>query len=362
MVKSLYIHIPFCQKICDYCDFTKLQYFHNFAVSYLNSLEKDLKDNVPILEFETIYVGGGTPTVLEDELLEKLLILLKPYAKNVKEYTFETNPETLTKHKVELLSRYGVNRVSIGVESTNDEILKAINRGHTFADVVNSVSLLRENNINNINLDLILGLPNVSEKMLKKDLENILSLNPDHISTYSLTVHEHTVFYLNRIEEPDNDYSRHLYDLVHETLINHDYEHYEVSNFAKPGKKSEHNLTYWRNEEYYAAGLGASGYVDDIRYKNTTNFSKYIENNFEKEIEKVTLKDKFEYQIMLNLRTFEGLDLSRVRNIYNKDIYKEKQSTIDKYINNGYLIKQGNILKATYEGMMILDQIIVDLI
>lgn len=361
MVQSLYVHIPFCQKICDYCDFTKLQYFHNFAVSYLDALKEDLKRNVPVQQFKTIYVGGGTPTVLETPLLEELLIMLLPYSKEVEEYTFEVNPETLTDEKVKLLCKYGVNRVSIGVESTDDRILKSINRSHTFKDVENSVALLRKYGINNINLDLILGLPNVTKNMLSKDLNNILSLNPSHISTYSLTVHPNTVFYLNKIKEPSEDFSRELYDLVHDVLTSKGFLHYEVSNFSLPGKQSQHNMTYWKNNEYYAAGLGASGYVKGIRYKNTTNFSKYNEKIFEKEIEKIDLKSDFEYQIMLNLRTTEGLDLDYIRAIFNKDIYKEKFRVIDKFINNGLLIMSNNHLVPTYEGMMVLDQIIVSL-
>lgn len=362
MIKSLYVHIPFCENICDYCDFTKLQYFHNFAEQYIEALEVELKNKVTNLNLETIYVGGGTPTSLDDSQFEKLLEILQPYSNKVIEYTFEANPESLSLNKIKLLKKYGVNRVSIGVESTNDKILKSINRHHTFEDVKKCFSYLRENNINNINVDLILGLPNVTQKMIQYDIENILSLKPTHISTYSLTVHENTVFYINGITEPSEDFSRAMYDHVHKTLLNNGYAHYEISNFALPEYESKHNFTYWKNEEYYAVGLGASGYEGNVRYRNTRNLNKYLDKNFEREEEIVSIKDKKEYEIMLNLRTNIGLDLTKYQNSFNEDLLKKKKDIINNFIINDLLILKDNHLVATYEGMMILDKIILDLL
>ena len=314
---SLYIHIPFCESICDYCDFAKLQYFHSFAEKYLTALNKELDERVDNFELKTIYIGGGTPTSLDDAQFEKLLKMVMPYFKHVEEYTVEANPESLSLSKIKLLHKYGVNRLSIGVESTDDKILKSINRKHTFEDVKRAVELARENGINNINLDLIIGLPNVSEKMLEKDIINILSLNPDHVSCYSLTVHEHTVFYINGIEEPVEEFAYDAYKHINEILEENGYVHYEISNWAKPGKESKHNLVYWNNERYYGIGLAASGYLDNIRYKNTTNFNKYISFKNEIEQEIVATKDEIEYEIMLKLRTRLGLDLSDFKTKYN---------------------------------------------
>ena len=198
-ISSLYIHIPFCQSICDYCDFPKLQYFRIFAEKYLQALKKEINETVENKKIKTIYVGGGTPTSLEDGLFEQLFKIIEPYSKYVDEYTFEANPESLSPKKIELMKRYGVKRVSIGVESTESKILKSINRRHTLEDVIKAVSSLKEYGINNYNVDLILGLPNVTKTLLKKDLINILALKPKHISTYSLTVHPHTRFYLNKL-------------------------------------------------------------------------------------------------------------------------------------------------------------------
>ena len=350
--ESLYIHIPFCNKICDYCDFTKLQYFRNFAVSYLAALKDEL-DSYHIKDLKTIYVGGGTPTALEDDLFEELLEIIDTYTDKVKEYTFEANPESLSLNKIKMLKSHGVNRVSIGVQTTNDKILKMVNRDHTFEQVKTAIKSLKENGIDNINVDLILGLPHTSENILKEDLKNILSLDVKHVSCYGLTVNPHTVLYNKGFKEPEGDLLRAYYDIVEEILTNHGFVHYEVSNWAKPGYQSEHNLTYWRNEQYYGCGLGASGYIKDIRYKNTVNLSQYLTRVFISEKEVASEKDKLTYQIMLNLRTTEGLDASFVVN---------KKKEIDELISGGFLIKEGNRLKATYQGMMTLDQIILKLI
>ena len=360
-IKSLYIHIPFCNKICDYCDFTKLQYFRNFAVSYLKALEKELA-SYDIRELKTIYVGGGTPTALEDDLFFELLEIIYPYSKEVEEYTFEANPESLTLNKIKLLRKYGVNRISIGVQTTDDEILRLVNRDHCFSQVVNVVHNLKKEGIENINVDLILGLPHTSERVLKKDIANILSLDVNHISCYGLTVHEHTALYNKGFHEPSGDLLRKYYDIVEEALVNDGFIHYEVSNWAKPGYESKHNYTYWKNEQYFGVGLGASGYIDDIRYKNTINLTKYLSGQWRDEEEVVTKKDKLVYQIMLNLRTIDGLDLTNLQEEFAIDLFKIKKQEIETFVKEGYLIKADNKLIATYQGMMILDQIILSLL
>ena len=351
-IKSLYIHIPFCNKICDYCDFTKLQYFRNFAVSYLEALKDELK-SYPIKDLKTIYVGGGTPTALEDDLFEELLKIIDTYTSGVQEYTFEANPESLSLNKIRLLKAHRVNRVSLGVQTTNDKILKSINRDHSFAQVKEAIKNLKENEIDNINVDLILGLPHTSEKILKEDLENILSLDVKHVSCYGLTVNPHTVLFNKGFKEPEGDVLRKYYDIVEEALTKNGFVHYEVSNWAKPGFQSKHNLTYWRNEEYYGCGLGAAGYIKDIRYKNTINLSQYLTRVFISEKEEVSERDKLTYQVMLNLRTIEGL---------NKSFLVNKEKEINELVDSGLLQIEGDRLKPTYQGMMILDQIILKLI
>lgn len=356
-ISALYIHIPFCESICDYCDFAKLQYFHNFAEQYLNALEKELHEVVDNKDLKTIYIGGGTPTSLSDEQFERLLLMVKPYALKVKEFTVEANPESLSLSKIKLLNKYHVNRVSIGVESTNDNILKAINRKHTFNNVKEAVKNLRNNGIDNINLDLIIGLPNVSKKMLMEDIINILSLNPSHISAYSLTVHEHTKFFIDKVNEPDDDYAYEAYKEINKTLETHGYSHYEVSNWAKEGYESQHNLTYWRNEQYYGVGLAAAGYIANVRYKNTTNFKDYISFKNEKEEEIVTLKDEKDYELMLRLRTKYGINLQEYKEKFDEDFYELHKDVIDHFIKTKLLKVVNNNLVPTFSGMMKLDTI-----
>ena len=358
---SLYIHIPFCEHICDYCDFTKLQYFRKFAETYLEALEKELK-SYDIGELKTIYVGGGTPTALEDDLFEQLLEMIKPYSKGVIEYTFEANPESLSETKIKLLKKYGVNRISLGVQSTNDEILKYINRNHSFKEVQKCVELLKENSLNNINVDLILGLPHVNDKYLKEDLNNITSLDIKHVSCYALTIHPHTVLFNKGHKELDGDQMRHYYDIVERFLASDNFIHYEVSNWSKEGKESLHNLTYWRNEQYYGCGLGAPGYIGDVRYKNTTNLTKYLKGDYVEEKEIVTKQDKFTYEIMLGLRTYEGINLRKVLREYGVDLFKTKEKEIIEMMKEDLVFCKNDHLIATYQGMMILDSIILKLI
>ncbi|MBR0439466.1 MAG: radical SAM family heme chaperone HemW [Bacilli bacterium] len=359
--KSLYIHVPFCEHLCDYCDFTKLQYFRNFAIKYLITLKDEL-ESYQIEELDTIYVGGGTPTSLDDDLFLQLINLVKPYTKGVKEYTFEANPESLSINKLKMMKDGGVNRLSIGVESTDDEILKMINRHHNFNDVKIAVSNARKMGFDNLNLDLIIGLPNVSKTLFKKDLRNILSLNPDHISCYSLTVNPNTVFFINKIEEPNEEFARDLYELADCLLKENDFTHYEISNWAKKGKESLHNLTYWKDETYYGIGLGAAGYIDNIRYKNTKNLNKYLNKDYIEEKEVVSDKEDKTYFIMLNLRTNQGISLAKYKEKFSEDLYEKKKSQIDSFIKRKLLVLDDDKLYPTFEGMMILDSLVLDLI
>lgn len=359
--KSLYIHIPFCEHICDYCDFTKLQYFRNLAILYLPALENEVR-KYDIESLDTIYIGGGTPTVLDDDLFEYLLRIASQHSKGVKEFTVECNPESLSDEKLYLMKKYGVNRLSIGVESTNDNILKAINRHHTWADVKKAVINAKEYGFDNINVDLILGLPNVSKELLIKDLQNIVSLNIQHISCYSLTVHDHTVFGIKNVPEPNDDFARELYDEVSNFLSKKGFEHYEVSNWAKEGKESKHNLTYWRDEKYYGVGLGASGYVGKTRYTNTRSITDYNKCKYIFEKETINKEDDEEYYIMLNLRTKYGIDFKNYQKKFNKLFTNKYKDAIEKLVKEKLILQDKEHIWPTYEGMMILDQVIMEFI
>lgn len=356
---SLYIHIPFCEHICHYCDFPKLQYFTSLAEKYLEMLQEELTSSNINHSLKTIYIGGGTPTSLEDHLFEKLLNMLQPYSKDVEEFTIEANPESLSIKKLTMLKKYGVNRISLGVESTDDKILALLNRHHAFNDVKTAIRHARKLGFNNINVDLILGLPQVTKNMLLQDINSLIDLEVEHISCYSLSIHPHTKFYLDGIKEVSDDYSRELYDLIANQLTEAGFIHYEVSNWAKPGRFSLHNLTYWKDDQYYGIGLGASGFVDKYRYRNTNSINQYNNGQFLGSKELVTYEDDKVYYLMLSLRTILGLSFDEYQKRFGEDFLSIHQPSITSFINEGLLKIEDNHLIPTYEGMMILDQIVV---
>ena len=359
--EALYIHIPFCHKLCDYCDFPKLQYFRIFAKDYMKSLKRELESYKIGETIKTIYIGGGTPTALEDDLFLKLLKMVQPYSNKVIEYTVECNPESLSEAKLKMMKEYGVNRLSIGVESTDDEILKLIGRQHTFKDVQIAIENARKNGFDNINVDLIIGLPHVQKEQFKKDLSNLMDLGVEHISCYSLTVHPNTKFYIQGISEPTDEYARELYDLAESLLKEKGFVHYEVSNWAKPGRESLHNLTYWKDEHYFGVGMGAAGYVGDERYVNTKNIQKYNKSEYIDEVERVTREDDHLYFVMLNLRTTRGIVFEDYKIRFHEDFYETHKNIVDKLIEEKLLIMDEKHIYPTYEGMMILDQIIMEI-
>ena len=261
-----------------------------------------------------------------------------------------------------MMKEHGVNRISLGVETTNDDILKSINRHHTFIDVQKAVLNAQKMGFDNLNVDLILGLPSSSLEQITDDLNKIITLNVQHISCYSLTVHPNTVFFLKGIKEPLDDEARAYYDYVSQFLKDNGYLHYEVSNWGKPGFESKHNYTYWKNERYYGLGLGASGYIKDIRYTNTRSINEYLKGKYVDYQEQITSEDDIEYQIMLNLRTVEGVDLKEFQNKFGFDLYQKKKKEIDNLIDGGFLKIDKERLVPTYEGMMTLDQVIIKLI
>ena len=359
---SLYIHIPFCEHICHYCDFPKLQYFSSFSNIYLKALKNELDSYHIDHPLKTIYVGGGTPSALPIEELKELLEMIKPYSKGVEEYTFEANPESLSLDKIKLLKEYNVNRISLGVQSTQDKYLKAMNRHHDFKMVREVINNLFKEGIDSINVDLILGLPNMNIKDLKIDLDNILSLPIKHISCYSLTVSPHTAFYINGVKPQDDDLMRGYYDFVHYYLLDKGFIHYEVSNWAKEGYMSKHNLTYWNNEQYYGVGLGASGYIGDIRYTNTRSINDYNKGNINRTEEVVDIDSLRTYMIMTNLRTIYGLDIDKYNSLFHDNLLGVKGVEIAELLGNKLIEIKDYHLVPTYNGMMLLDQIILALL
>lgn len=355
--KALYVHIPFCQHICGYCDFPKVQYFEKFSKPYLKCLKREFKKKKVSPLLDTIYIGGGTPTALSDAEFKDLLEFIKPYATQVKEYTIEANPESLSDEKLDIMLANKVNRLSIGVESSDDLTLMTMGRSYSFSMVKDAVKRAKKKGFTNINLDLIIGLPHVSANQVRKDLDALLELKPTHLSIYSLTVHPNTKFALDGVKEPDPDLIRDYYDYVHKTLTRKGFIHYEVSNFALPGYESIHNQVYWKDEEYYGLGLAASGYVNSYRYTNCPSLYKYNDGKIKGIQEKIRKKQDVEYYVMLNLRTINGIDLNVFKEKFGFDLYQYNRVYLNKCIRAKHLTIKKNKLVLTYEGMMILDTI-----
>lgn len=348
---SVYIHIPFCQNICSYCDFCKFYYNEKWVDNYLSALEKEIKSNYKGEVVDTIYIGGGTPTVLNINQLERLLNLTNLFNKNKIEFTVETNID-LSLEKIKLLNKYGVNRISIGVQTVNPKYLKFLNRNHTKEDVVNLINLLKKLDFN-INVDLIYAIPGETLEELNEDLDFILSLDVNHISTYSLIIEPHTKLYIDNVSNIDEDLDYEMYKLINKKLEN--YHHYEISNFAKKNYESKHNLVYWNNLNYYGFGLGASGYIDNIRYDNTRSYNNYINGKYLLEKHELDLNEVISNEFILGLRKIDGIDVNNFYNKYNIDItsigvvkqlLKEKQLILtDKLkINPKYIYISNTIL------------------
>lgn len=313
---SIYIHIPFCSNICSYCDFAKFYYNSDWVDNYLNSLEKEIKLNYKGEAVDTIYIGGGTPTCLNMKQLEKLLKITNLFNKNNIEFTVETNVD-LSLDKIKLLNKYGVNRISIGVQTVNPKYLKFLNRNHTKEEIVNLINLLKQYNFN-INVDLIYALPGETLEELNEDLDFILSLDVNHISTYSLIIEPHTKLYIDNVSNIDEDLDYEMYKLINQKL--NKYHHYEISNFAKKNYESKHNLVYWNNLNYYGFGLGASGYIDNIRYDNTKSYNNYINGNYILEKHKLDLNETISNEFILGLRKIDGIDVNDFYKKYNVDV------------------------------------------
>ena len=335
---SIYIHIPFCKTICSYCDFCKFYYNEKWVDNYLIALKKEIKSKYKNEPINTIYIGGGTPTSLNIKQLEKLLKLTKLFNFEKIEFTVETNAD-LSLDKVKLLKQYGVNRISIGVQTVNPKHLKFLNRNHTKEEVINLVNLLKQYDFN-VNVDLMYGMPNQTLKELEEDLDFILSLDVNHISAYSLIIEPHTKIYIDNVTNIDEDLDYQMYQLINKKLKN--YVHYEISNFAKEGYYSKHNLVYWNNLEYYGFGIGASGYIDGVRYDNTRSYQNYLNGNYLFESHKLSKKEKIENEFILGFRKLEGINILEFKAKYDmnvldigivKKLLKEGKLSVD----NGYL-------------------------
>ena len=360
-MKNCYIHIPFCNKICSYCDFCKLYYNKDLVNKYLDALEKEINKIYKGEVLETIYIGGGTPSSLSLDELERLFKILSVLNKDKKiEYTIENNFDSITEEKINLYKKYGINRLSFGIETTNNSHLKLLNRSLSKDKVRKIINYSKEIGITNINVDLIYALPNESINDLEKDIDFILSLDIPHISTYSLIIEDNTLLKINNYKNISEDLDSDMYRYICKRLKDNSFTHYEISNFSKEGYYSKHNLCYWNNKEYYGFGLGSSSYINNKRITNTRSITNYLKEDFIKEEEIIDINSKIEYEVILNLRKKEGIDL-----ISFKDKYKKDLLTIYNYnelVDKEFLILNNNHLYIPEDKWYISNEIIVRLL
>lgn len=320
-VNSIYIHIPFCKKICNYCDFCKVLYQEDLVNIYLDELKKEIEDAILPNKIKTLYIGGGTPSSLSIINLKKLLNLLNAFNLDSDyEFTFECNLDDIGEELLTILREYKVNRLSIGVESFNYKKLEILGRNAEFKDAQAKIALCRKLGFNNINIDLIYGVTDEDLSVLKSDLKKILKLNPEHISAYSLMIENNTILKIKNIHEINDTLDSKMYHYIIKKLKGKKYNHYEISNFSKLGYESKHNLVYWNNEEYYGFGLGASGYFSGVRYSNVKNMTKYLNGEYIQEKNILSKKEIMEYELILGLRKTKGINIKHFYQKFNENI------------------------------------------
>lgn len=359
-VRSLYIHIPFCKNICAYCDFCKMYYNEKLLDKYLVELEKEIKENYKNDKIETIYIGGGTPSSLSINELKKLFSIIKCIdTSNLVEFTFEANINDISEELLYLLKENQVNRLSIGIETINNKYLKLMERYHTKEDVVNKINLSKRY-FDNINVDFMYGFNGQTFDELKSDLEFFKGLDVPHISIYSLILEPNTKLYINNIAPLDEEVESRMYFYIIDYLKELGYMHYEISNFSKNGYNSYHNLTYWNNESYYGFGLGASGYIDNIRYTNTRSINNYLKGNYKLEKNFITNEVSMENEMILGLRKIEGVNKEKFFNKYH--VHIENVFEIDKLIKDKLLIDDGGYIFIPHDKLYLQNSILVNFI
>lgn len=360
-MQSVYIHIPFCETICTYCDFCKMYYHSTFVPSYLHALKKEIDEYYQGEKIKTIYIGGGTPSVLSTTELEQLFDILKTFhLDETLEFTFECNIENITREKLEILKKNKVNRLSIGVETFDKKFLFYLNRHHTKEEVAEKIKIARECGFDNINIDLIYAIPGQTLKNLRKDLDCFLELDIEHISTYSLMIEPHTILGVSKEESISEDLDYKMYELINQVLKEHGYDHYEVSNFARTGYESKHNLVYWNNENYYGFGLGASGYIKNTRYTNTRSLTEYIHGNYRKEKEILNEKEILENEFILGFRKLRGISKQQFFEKYQMKL--EEIEKIKKLVKEGKLDDDGEYIFIKDMYIYTMNSILVEFI
>ena len=370
---GIYIHIPFCVRKCYYCDFISYSDKNNLVYKYIESLENEIQEWKKSIKKDkskitTIYIGGGTPSYIEAKHILRILENLKEFINNEIEITIEVNPGTVTKQKLEDYKKTGINRLSIGLQETHEDLLKQIGRIHNFAQFEETYKWAKEVGFENINIDLMIGIPNQTIQHIKENIEKVLKFEPNHISVYSLILEENTVLEKQiksgKLIIPDEETERNMYWYVKNTLELNGYNQYEISNFAKVGKESIHNINCWEQKEYRGFGIAAHSYIDGTRFSNTTSLEEYIENiesnNFNRNIrihERQKKEDSQKEYMLLGLRKTEGVSISKFKNKYGENPIFLYQEELVELVENKLIKIDGDKIKLTDKGLDLANQV-----
>ena len=378
-VKSIgiYVHVPFCKKKCEYCDFKSYVGKENLIDKYVKWVNYELKgigkgnkldyeNNLDDLALvKTIYIGGGTPSILPAKCISNILDNIRESFtidnENL-EVTIEVNPGTVDEEKLAEYKKCGINRLSIGLQVTQDRLLNVIGRIHTYKDFLSTYNSARRVGFNNINVDLMIGIPTQTLENVRESIEEIIKLSPEHVSTYSLIIEEGTTFYdklaNNEISLPNEDIERQMYWLVKEKLEEAGYMHYEISNFAKKGYESKHNVACWNQEEYIGVGAAAHSYTNNVRYSNVCDIEEYInnyENNREADNfifhEKQTIDSKMKEFMLLGLRKIDGIKIQDFKNKFGENPIYLFRKELEKLVNENLLEIDGDSIRLTNKGL-----------
>lgn len=365
LVQAAYLHIPFCEQICHYCDFNKVFLKGQPVDEYLQYMDTEMKNTIeayPPQALKSIFVGGGTPTVLSVNQLETFLTSMNKYLlprSETMEFTFEANPGDLTEEKLRVLLDSGVNRLSFGVQTFDDELLKAIGRTHRHEDVFHTINLAKQVGFKNISIDLMYALPHQTIESFQESLELAFSLDVEHVSAYSLIIEPKTVFYnlmrKGKLQLPSQENEAKMYEILMLEMERHGFHQYEISNFSKEGYESRHNLTYWNNEEYFGIGAGAHSYVKGKRISNAGPIKKYMsaidEHGFPYvETHPVTLQEKMEEELFLGLRKTKGVSISHFQEKFSVSMFDVFAAQIKEQKEKGLLEEIDDFIRLTHNG------------
>ena len=368
---GLYLHIPFCVKKCNYCDFCSYPSLSpSMRREYISQLVKEIKGykREEKITVDTVFFGGGTPSLLSTEEFFEICDAIDETFEITEdaEFTVEANPKTVNPEKLSAYISRGVNRISLGLQTIHENELKKLGRIHSYDDFVDAYNLVSDSGITNISIDIMYGIPEQTLDSFRDTLLAALSLSPAHISVYGLILEENTPFWENRknLRFPSEDEECDMYYFASSLLAERGYSHYEISNYAKPGYRSRHNMKYWKLDDFIGVGVTAYSFFEGVRYGNLCDIAEYISSDLEQYIkeDKLDASDlAFEY-VMLGLRTSDGISADEYKRLFGADFLSEKKEKIDVYVKNGYMTVSGDRIALTEKGFYVSNSILVDLL